>query len=108
MNTAFIDSWAMTNFDPHYFLLIKSECQCSQLILQKVVTCKTCSLKNGFKEESLTSSKVVKALSYSGSISVDDQIWVQLRSFLRNKIKHKIFVKLSQVVVYQGMFRNTK
>ena len=31
-----------------------------------------------------------------------------LRSFPRNKIEHKIFVKLSQVVIYHGMFRNIR
>ena len=31
-----------------------------------------------------------------------------LRSFPRNKIEHKIFVKLSQVVIYHGVSRNIK
>ena len=31
-----------------------------------------------------------------------------LRSFPRNKVKHRIFVKLSQVVIDQVVFRNLK
>ena len=31
-----------------------------------------------------------------------------LRSFPLNKIEHKVFVKLSQVVIYHGLFRNIK
>ena len=32
----------------------------------------------------------------------------KLRSFLRNNIEHKIFVKLSQVDIYREIFRNAK
>ena len=41
-------------------------------------------------------------------IWIEEQDNSNLRSFLRNKIERKIFVKLSQFFIYHGIFRNIK
>ena len=42
---------------------------------------------------------------YAQRKSIDISEERMLRSFLRNKIEHKIFVKLSQVVIHREMSR---